>query len=84
MSKVLPNILAKCFGLYGKIFVMFEKIEILIIIFGILFLFYVVISLGAGKKRKFSESPEIARYLFGVRILIIIIAIVALILWSFL
>jgi len=63
---------------------MFEKIEILIIIFVILFVFYLVILLGAGKKRKFSQSPEIANYLFGVRVLIIIIAIVATILWTFL
>ena len=61
---------------------MLEKSEILVVIFAILFLFYLVISWGAGKKT--SQSPEIKRYLFGVRILIIIIAIVALILWFFL
>jgi len=42
-----------------------------------------VILCGAGRKKS-SQSPEIKRYLFGVRILIIIIAIVALILWTFL
>ena len=62
---------------------MFKKTEILIIIFVLLFIFYLVILLGAGKK-KTSQSPEIKSYLFGVRVLIIIIAIVALILWSFL
>ena len=63
---------------------MFEKTEILIIIFVLLFVFYLVISLGARKKGKTSPSPEIANYLFGVRILIIIIAIVSTILWIFL
>ena len=62
---------------------MLEKIEILIIIFALLFVFYLVISLGAGKKIKSSQSREITSYLFGVRVLIIIIAIVSLILWSF-
>ena len=61
---------------------MLEKIEILLLIFVILFIFYLVILLGAGK-RKTSQSPEIASYLFGVRVLIIIIAIVSLILWFF-
>jgi len=63
---------------------MLEKIEILIIIFALLFIFYLVIYWGAGKKRKSSQSPAIANYLLGVRILIIIIAIVSLILWTFL
>ena len=60
---------------------MFGKFEILFIIFVILFLFYVVISLGATKKKQTTGSLEIKKYLFGVRILIIIIAIVAFILW---
>ena len=63
---------------------MFEKVEILIIIFVLLFVFYLVIWLGAGKRKKSSQSPEISSYLFGVRILIIIIGIVSLILWFFL
>ena len=62
---------------------MLEKIEILIVIFILLLAFYLVISLGAGKRRKASQSPEIVNYLFGVRILIIIIGIVASILWFF-
>ena len=62
---------------------MLEKIEILIVIIVLLLAFYLVISLGARKKGKSSETPEISRYLFGVRILIIIIAIVSLILWFF-
>ena len=62
---------------------MLEKAEILIVIIILLLAFYLVISLGARKKGKSSEIPEISRYLFGVRILIIIIAIVSLILWFF-
>ena len=60
---------------------MLEKTEILIVIIVLLLAFYLVITLGARKKGKSSETPEISRYLFGVRILIIIIAIVSLILW---
>ena len=63
---------------------MLGKIEVLFVIFGLLLVFYLVISLGAGKKRKSSQSREITSYLFGVRILIIIIGIVSLILWFFL
>ena len=63
---------------------MFEKFEILIIIIIILLTFYFVISLGAGKGKDPNSSTKIARYLFGVRILIAIIAIVSLILWLFL
>ena len=60
---------------------MFEKFEILIIIIIILVAFYFVISLGAGKSKDSNAATRIARYLFGVRILIGIIAIVSLILW---
>ena len=60
---------------------MFEKLEILIIIIIILIAFYFVISLGAGKSKNSDAATKIARYLFGVRILIGIIAIVSLILW---
>ena len=60
---------------------MFEKFEILIIIIIILLAFYFVISLGAGKGKDPSSSAKITRYLFGVRFLIGIIAIVSLILW---
>ena len=60
---------------------MFGKFEILIIIIIILLAFYFVISLGAGKSKNSNAATKIARYLFGVRILIGIIAIVSLILW---
>lgn len=63
---------------------MLGKTEILIVIFVLLLIFYLVISLGAGKKKKSSQSREITNYLLGVRVLIIIIGIVALILWFFL
>ena len=60
---------------------MFGKFEILIIIIIILLAFYFVIALGAGKSKNSNAATKIARYLFGVRILIGIIAIVSLILW---
>ena len=60
---------------------MLGKVEILIVIVALLLTFYFVISWGAGKRKNSSTSKEITKYLFGVRILIIIIAIVSLILW---
>ena len=63
---------------------MLEKTGILFVIFALLLIFYLVIRLGAGKKRDISKSHQMSNYLSGVRILIIILAIVALILWFFL
>tara|TARA_B100000686_G_scaffold157889_1_gene165574 strand:+ start:450 stop:656 length:207 start_codon:yes stop_codon:yes gene_type:complete len=68
---------------------MLGKTGILIVIFALLLAFYLVITWGAGKKKQSSmtkefPSPEIAGYLLGVRVLIILIAIVSLILWLFL
>ena len=60
---------------------MLGKVEILIVIIALLLAFYFVISWGAGKRKDSPASKEIKRYLFGVRVLIIIIAIVSLILW---
>ena len=60
---------------------MLGKVEILVVIIVLLLVFYFVISWGAGKRKNSPASVEITRYLFGVRILIIIIAIVSLILW---
>ena len=60
---------------------MLGKVEILVVIIVLLLAFYFVISWGAGKRKNSPSSLEIARYLFGVRILIIVIAIVSLILW---
>ncbi len=63
---------------------MLEKTGILFVILALLLLFYLVIRLGAGKKKDIAKSQEITNYLSGIRILIIILAIVALILWFFL
>ena len=63
---------------------MLGKPGILFVILVLLLAFYLVIRLGAGKKRDISKSHQMSNYLVGVRILIIILAIVALILWFFL
>ena len=63
---------------------MFSKPIILIIILILLLAFYLVIRLGAGKKKDIEDSKSLTSYLFGVRILIVILAIVALVLWFFL
>jgi len=63
---------------------MLGKTGILFVIFALLLVFYLVIRLSAGEKKDISKSLQISNYLFGVRILIIILAIVALILWFFL
>jgi|TARA_B110000438_G_scaffold303629_1_gene366080 hypothetical protein len=60
---------------------MLGKVEILIVIIVLLLTFYFVISWGAGKRKGSIVSKEIKSYLFGVRVLIILIAIVSLILW---
>jgi len=60
---------------------MLGKVEILAVIIVLLLAFYLVISLGAKTRKGSPANKEIARYLSGVRILIIIIAIVSLILW---
>ncbi len=62
---------------------MLGKIEILIVILVLLLIFYFVIWLGSGAGKKSSGSKEINKYLFGVRVLISILAIVSLILWFF-
>ncbi len=63
---------------------MFSKPIILIIILILLLAFYLVIRLGAGKKKDIEESKSLTKYLFGIRILILILAIVGLVLWFFL
>tara|TARA_B000000460_G_scaffold196004_1_gene142662 strand:- start:1028 stop:1219 length:192 start_codon:yes stop_codon:yes gene_type:complete len=62
---------------------MFDKNMILVIIFVLLIIFYLVIRLGAGKKKEIEESKQLTTYLVGVRILILMLAIVGLILWFF-
>ena len=60
---------------------MLGKVEILIVIIALLLTFYFVILWGSGKRKNSPVSVDIKRYLFGVRFLIIVIAIVSLILW---
>ena len=62
---------------------MLEKELILIVILGLLLLFYFVIRFSAGKKETISKSKEVSRYLIGVRVLISILALVGIILWFF-
>ena len=62
---------------------MLEKNEILLIIYLLLFVFYVVISLGA-KKKQTVQSKEIKNYLNGVRFLLLLLTVVATVLWFFL
>ena len=63
---------------------MLEKFGILFVILVLLLVFYLVIRFSSGKKKDISKSPQMSNYLSGVRILIIILSIVALILWFFL
>ena len=63
---------------------MLEKPAILFVILILLLLFYLVIRLGAGKKKDISKSHQMSNYLIGIRILIVMLAIVGLILWFFL
>ena len=63
---------------------MFSKPIILLIVFILVIVFYLVIRVGAGKKKDIEESKNLTRYVFGVRILIVILAVVGLILWFFL
>tara|TARA_B110000263_G_C15170186_1_gene446504 strand:- start:531 stop:722 length:192 start_codon:yes stop_codon:yes gene_type:complete len=58
-----------------------EKINVLITIIVILIIFYLVISWGAGNKNKSPQPEKISSYLFGVRVLIVIIGIIAITLW---
>jgi|TARA_B110000211_G_C13683308_1_gene379772 uncharacterized membrane protein len=63
---------------------MFGKFGIYITILILVFLFYVVISVGAGVFSKKERSPEIKKYLKSVNILLIFIIIVGTILMLFL
>ena len=63
---------------------MFSKPIILIILLILLITFYLVIRFGAGKKKDIDSSKNLTKYLFGIRILILILAMVGLILWFFL
>tara|TARA_B100002051_G_scaffold272662_1_gene309836 strand:- start:2575 stop:2766 length:192 start_codon:yes stop_codon:yes gene_type:complete len=62
---------------------MFDKSVILLILLGLLLIFYFVIRFSAGNKRDINKSNYLSKYLFGVRVLIILLAFVGLILWFF-
>ncbi len=63
---------------------MLSKFGILITILVLVFLFFIVISFGAGAFSKEQVKPETKRYLKSVNILLVIIAIVGIILVLFL
>jgi len=63
---------------------MLGKIEIFIIILFLVFLFYIVISFGAGQFSKNKKNLEVKKYLKSVNILLIFIIIVGTILMFFL
>ena len=63
---------------------MLGKFGIFIVILALVFLFFIVISLGAGFFSKKEKSPEIKKYLKSVNILLVVIAIVGAILMLFL
>ena len=63
---------------------MLGKIEIFAVILILVFLFFIVISFGAGFFSKGEKSPEIKKYLKSVNILLVIIIVVGAILMLFL
>ena len=63
---------------------MFGKFGIYITILILVFLFYLVIALGAGVFSKKERRPEVKKYLRSVNILLIFIVIVGTILMLFL
>ena len=63
---------------------MFGKFGIFAVILTLIFLFFIVISFGAGFFSKDEKSPEIKKYLKSVNILLAVIAVVGAILMLFL
>jgi len=63
---------------------MIGKLGILIVILSLVFLFFIVISLGAGVFSKGEKKPEIKKYLKSVYLLLAIIAVLGCILVLFL
>jgi hypothetical protein len=63
---------------------MLGKFGIFIVILALVFLFFIVISLGAGFFSKKEKSPEIKKYLKSVNILLVLIIVVGAILMLFL
>ena len=64
--------------------IMFGKLGIYITILVLVFLFYLVIALGAGVFTKKEKKPEVKKYLRSVNILLIFIIIVGTFLMLFL
>ena len=64
--------------------IMFGKLGIYITILVLVFLFYLVIALGAGVFSKKERKPEVKKYLRSVNILLIFIIIVGTFLMLFL
>ena len=63
---------------------MLGKFGIFAVILILIFLFFIVISFGAGFFSKCKKSPEIKKYLKSVNILLVVIAVVGAILMLFL
>ena len=63
---------------------MLGKFGIFVVILILVFLFFIVISFGAGLFSKGEKSPEIKKYLKSVNILLVVIAVVGTILMLFL
>jgi len=63
---------------------MLGKFGIFAVILFLVFLFFIVISFGAGLFSKGKKSPEIKKYLKSVNILLVVIAVVGAILMLFL
>ena len=63
---------------------MLGKFEIFAVILILVFLFFIIISLGAGFFSKGEKSPEIKKYLKSVNILLVVIVVVGAILVLFL
>ena len=66
------------------ILIMFGKLGIYITILFLVFLFYLVIALGAGVFSKREKKPEVKKYIRSVNILLIFIVIVGSVLMLFL
>ena len=64
--------------------IMFGKLGIYVTILVLVFLFYLVIALGAGVFSKKEKKPEVKKYLRSVNILLIFIIIVGTFLMLFL
>ena len=63
---------------------MLGKFGIFAVILILVFLFFIVISFGAGLFSKGEKSPEIKKYLKSVNILLVVIVVVGAILMLFL